>query len=482
MQQLLNTALGGLTLGMVYAAFALALVLIWRSTRIVNFAQAPMAMITTFVALVVIDEGYSYWVGFAAALATGLLLGAVLERVVIRPVEGKSEINAVILTLGLFIVIHALAAVIFGNQFRSFPAPFGIRGFEIGDVTIGLTGFGVFKIVSVLVVMALLVALFRYTDVGLRMRASAYNQEVARLLGVKVGRMLTLGWALAAFVGSLSGLLIAGGSLVHPALHGLGRGVRLRRRRAGRARQPRRRGHRRAAARPLAELRERLRRLPAGAARRARDPDAGAHPASRVACSRAPRNGGSDEGPRPAPVVGVHPGPPPAGGGARHRGRHRGAHRRQRLPQRAARRDGLPRHGGRRADRADRAQRADLARPRRPDGVRRLHDRAAAARPRRLHPAGAGRARGRRGDPGGRLGHRRRRGPAARALPGRRDARAGRGGARHRPLLQGDAGRRAGPPGGPAGDARPGPSTSATTSPAPTRAAASSSRTSPGWC
>jgi len=215
-QQLVNTALGGLTLGMVYAAFALALVLIWRSTRIVNFAQAPMAMITTYVALVIIDEGYSYWVGFAAALAAGLLLGAVLERVVIRPVEGKSHINAVILTLGLFIVIHATAAVIFGNNFESFPAPFGIRGFEIGDRTIALTGFGVFTILSVLAVMALLVALFRFTDVGLRMRASAYNQEVARLLGVKVGRMLTLGWALAAFVGSLSGLLIAGGSLVHP--------------------------------------------------------------------------------------------------------------------------------------------------------------------------------------------------------------------------------------------------------------------------
>jgi branched-chain amino acid transport system permease protein len=216
-QQFINTALGGLTLGMVYAAFALALVLIWRSTRIVNFAQAPMAMITTYVALVIIDDGHSYWVGFTAALAAGLLLGAVLERVVVRPVEGKSEINAVILTLGLFIVLHALAGVLFGNNFRSFPAPFGIRGFEIGDRTIALTGFGVFTILAVLAVMALLVALFRFTDVGLRMRASAYNQEVARLLGVKVGRMLTLGWALAAFVGSLSGLLIAGGSLVHPA-------------------------------------------------------------------------------------------------------------------------------------------------------------------------------------------------------------------------------------------------------------------------
>jgi branched-chain amino acid transport system permease protein len=215
-QQLLTTALGGLTLGMVYAAFALALVLIWRSTRIVNFAQAPMAMVTTFVALVLIENGYSYWLGFAAALLAGLVLGAVIERVVVRPVEGGPPINAVILTLGLFIVLHALAAVVFGNSFRSFPAPFGVRGIEVGGSTVPITGFGIFTILLVLAVMGLLVALFRFTDLGLQMRASAFNQEVSRLLGVRVGSMLTLGWALAAVVGSVSGLLIAGGSLVHP--------------------------------------------------------------------------------------------------------------------------------------------------------------------------------------------------------------------------------------------------------------------------
>jgi branched-chain amino acid transport system permease protein len=216
-QQLLTTVLTGLTLGVVYAAFALALVLIWRATRIVNFAQAPMAMITTYVALVLIDAGYSYWVGFAAALVSGLVLGAVVERFVVRFVSGKSEVNAVILTLGLFIVLHALAAIVFGSRYRSFPAPFGLRGFRVGDTTIALTGFGVFTVVAVAVVLVGLVLLFRGTDIGLRMRASAFNQEVSRLLGVRVGRMLTLGWALAALVGSLSGLLIAGGGLVHPS-------------------------------------------------------------------------------------------------------------------------------------------------------------------------------------------------------------------------------------------------------------------------
>jgi len=216
-QQLITTVLTGLTLGMVYAAFALALVLIWRATRIVNFAQAPMAMITTYVALVLIDAGFSYWLGFAVALLSGLLLGALVELLVVRHLAGRSEINAVILTLGLFIVIHALAALVFGSRYRSFPAPFGLRGFQIGDTTIALTGFGVFTIVSVVVVMGLLVLLFRGTEVGLKMRAAAFDQEISRLLGVRVGRMLTLGWALAALVGSLSGLLIAGGGLVHPS-------------------------------------------------------------------------------------------------------------------------------------------------------------------------------------------------------------------------------------------------------------------------
>lgn len=217
MQQFVNTALNGLTLGMVYAAFALALVLIWRSTRIVNFAQAPMAMFTTLLALKLLDAGQPFWVAFVVALAAGLALGAVLERVVVRPVEGRPEINAVILTLGLFIVLHALAAVVFGNDFRSFPAPFGVRGTEIGGTTYAITGFGIFTVVAVLITMGLLVALFRFTDLGLRMRAAAFQPEVARLLGVRVGGMLTLGWALASVVGSLSGILIAGGDLVHPS-------------------------------------------------------------------------------------------------------------------------------------------------------------------------------------------------------------------------------------------------------------------------
>ena len=217
MQQFVNITLSGLVEGMIYAAFALALVLIWRSTRIVNFAQGAMAAATAFIALAIIDAGQSYWIALIVALVSGFVLGAIVERVIIRPVEGGPELNAVIVALGLFVALQALIAIVAGSSFQSFPTPFGVRGFEIGGTTIAVTPTSLYIVGSVLIVMALLVALFRFTRVGLAMRASAFGQEVARLLGVRVGRMLTLGWALAAVVGSLSGLLIAGGEFVYPA-------------------------------------------------------------------------------------------------------------------------------------------------------------------------------------------------------------------------------------------------------------------------
>lgn len=216
MQQFVNLTLLGLSQGMIFAAFALALVLIWRSTRIVNFAQGAMAMFTTLLAMDLINRGQSYWVAFVVALLAGFALGALVERVVVRPAARGPELNAVIVTLGLFVGLVALAAIVFGPQFQSFPAPVGLRGFQLGDVTVALTPFNLFIIGSVVVVMVGLLVLFQFTTLGLQMRASAFSQEVSRLLGVRVGAMLTLGWALAALVGSLSGLLIGGGSLVHP--------------------------------------------------------------------------------------------------------------------------------------------------------------------------------------------------------------------------------------------------------------------------
>jgi branched-chain amino acid transport system permease protein len=205
----IDLTLSGISTGAIYAAVALALVLIWRATRIVNFAQGAMLMITTFIASAVINSSGSYWLGFAVALVSGLLLGAAVERIVIRPVESAPPLNAVILTLGLYTGLIAVAGMIWGNTPRSFPAAFSLRGYEVGGTRLLFTPNDTFVVLVVLALAGLLALLFRATPLGLQMRAAAFAPEVARLLGVRVGRMLTVGWALAAVAGALAGVLVA---------------------------------------------------------------------------------------------------------------------------------------------------------------------------------------------------------------------------------------------------------------------------------
>jgi branched-chain amino acid transport system permease protein len=209
MTKFLDLTLSGISIGAVYAAVALALVLIWRATRIVNFAQGAMLMITTFIASAIISSTGSYWLGFAAALAAGLLFGAVVERILIRPVEAAPPLNAVILTLGLYTLLVAVAGMIWGNTPRSFPAAFSLRGYMVGGTRLLFTPNDTFTVLVVLAVAGGLAVVFRATSLGLQMRASAFAPEVARLLGVRVSRMFTVGWALAAVAGALAGVLVA---------------------------------------------------------------------------------------------------------------------------------------------------------------------------------------------------------------------------------------------------------------------------------
>jgi branched-chain amino acid transport system permease protein len=209
-RQFVDYTLNGISVGMVYAAVALSLVLIWRSTRILNFAAGSMAMFTSYIALSLLDRNANYWLALAVALASGFVLGAVVERLIIRHVENKPPINAVIVTLGLFTVLEAIAGMIWGNtRSRSFPAHFSGVGFKVGSSRVAFAPFDAFIVVAVTTVMVALLVLFRYTTLGLRMRAAAFEPMVARLQGVRVSRMLTLGWALASMAGSLAGVLVA---------------------------------------------------------------------------------------------------------------------------------------------------------------------------------------------------------------------------------------------------------------------------------
>ena len=216
MAQFRELTLGGISVGMIYAAIALSLVLIWRATRILNYAQGGMAMFTTYIALLVIKHTGSYWAGFAVALAAGLVLGGVIERLVIRPAENKPPLNAIIITIGLLVFLEGLAGIIYGGQFRSFPAAFSINGLHIGSAALGISANDVFVAVAVLAAALLLAAGFRYTSAGLQLRAAAFSPPVARLLGVRVGRMLTLGWALAGLIGALAGVLVSPSTFLYP--------------------------------------------------------------------------------------------------------------------------------------------------------------------------------------------------------------------------------------------------------------------------
>ena len=207
----------GITNGAVYAAVALALVMIWRATRIINYAQGAMAMFTTYIALIVIRYGAPYWLGFVIALAAGLVIGAATERILVRPVESRPPLNAVILSLGVLILLEAIAPMLFGGQTQSFPTPVSNIDLVAGGTTLDFSPFDLFTVGAVLVAMLLLFLVFQRTTLGLRMRAAAFNPEIARILGIRVGRMLTLGWGLAALLGALAGMLAAPSVYLYPS-------------------------------------------------------------------------------------------------------------------------------------------------------------------------------------------------------------------------------------------------------------------------
>jgi branched-chain amino acid transport system permease protein len=195
----------GLALGAVYGILALALVLVYRATRVINFAQGELAMATTYIAYQLIQWGLSYWEAFAATLAIALVLGTVLELVLIRPVLHRSAIAAVIVTVGLFVLIDGIVNWIWGGDFKSMPSPFGTTIYHVGGVSIARLYIGMF--VVVLISVLLVWVLFRFTKLGLGMRAAALRPAEAALVGVRVEWMLAIGWGLAALLGAVAGLM-----------------------------------------------------------------------------------------------------------------------------------------------------------------------------------------------------------------------------------------------------------------------------------
>jgi len=208
--------LGGIGTGMVIALFALALVLIWRSTRVVNFAQVGQAMFTTFIALSIQTLTGNWFVALIGALLAGAILGVIVQFLVLRPVNRMDTSGAIIATFGVLIALQAAAGMIWGGDNQAFPQPFSNTGVELFGRSWPVSAYDLVVIGLTIVVVLALTILFTRTSLGLAMRASAFNPEVARLSGVKVSHVLTFGWALAGVVGAFAGVMVAPVATISP--------------------------------------------------------------------------------------------------------------------------------------------------------------------------------------------------------------------------------------------------------------------------
>ena len=206
METFIHQVLAGLATGGIYASVALALVMIYQATHHVNFAQGEIAMFSTYIAWSMIQTGMPYWGAFFLTILVAFVLGVLIERIIVRPVERSPVLSVVVVFIGLLVIFNSLAGWIYTYTIKTFPspfpkeAPFGthlVSSHEVGAV--GVT----------LVVLALLYGFFRYTPLGLAMRAAAQNPESSRLVGIRVGWMLALGWGLAAAIGAVAGMMVA---------------------------------------------------------------------------------------------------------------------------------------------------------------------------------------------------------------------------------------------------------------------------------
>jgi branched-chain amino acid transport system permease protein len=198
----------GLASGGVYALLALALVIIHRSTGVINFAQGEMATLSTYLAWALITHhGWRYWPAFVATLGLSFVGGVATHRIVIRPVERGSVLRIVIVTIGLLIAINGFVIWKWGGEPQALPSPFGTDTYDIGGVIVSAHDIG--TIAVALGIVLILWALFQFTKVGLAIRAAAVNPDEARLVGVRVTWMLALGWGLAATLGAVAGMMTA---------------------------------------------------------------------------------------------------------------------------------------------------------------------------------------------------------------------------------------------------------------------------------
>lgn len=207
MDTLVQQIVSGLATGGIYGSLALALVMIYQATEVVNYAQGQMAVFSTYLAWTLLEAGLPYWVAFVATLAIAFVGGLLIERILIRPVESAPVLTIVIVCIGLLVILNSVAGWIYSYVQKPFPSPFSSRPLQVGNIYFGAHDLGALAVT--LLVLAGLYFFFRFTTLGLAMRAAAQNPVSSRLCGIRVGWMLAVGWGLAALVGAVAGMMVA---------------------------------------------------------------------------------------------------------------------------------------------------------------------------------------------------------------------------------------------------------------------------------
>jgi len=202
----LHQVLAGLATGGIYACMALAIVMIYQAIDHLNFAQGEMAMFSTFIAWQLMQWGLPFWPAFFLTIAISFAGGVLIERIVFAPIQSAPILSHVVVLIALFVVINSLAGFIWDYSIKPFPSPFGTQPL-FGNRLISAHDAGMIAVT--LLILVLLYLFFRHTRIGLAMRAAAANPESARLVGVRVGWMVALGWGMAAAIGAVAGMLIA---------------------------------------------------------------------------------------------------------------------------------------------------------------------------------------------------------------------------------------------------------------------------------
>ena len=213
MFQFMNTLLIGITAGSIYSLMAISIVLVWRSTRVINFAAGGLALASSFVGASILEKTGSFWIALPLAMVAGAVFSAFIEYFFLRPLlkrsgdKGSEIFLPIIATLGLLGIIKAILSYVYGDEIGSLPPPLSDKGFIVSGESIALSPMRLLILGIVLLLMISLTLIFQRTNLGLSLRASSFAPEISRLAGIRVDLIRTAGWAIAGAAGATAGIL-----------------------------------------------------------------------------------------------------------------------------------------------------------------------------------------------------------------------------------------------------------------------------------